>query len=99
MYASAAASMMSVLTPWPDAFWPESSSTTLASPSASWPAMRKSRSLTSRVVAALMARKTASIGPSPVKSPRTLSPAGVRMETVACGGRRVDASTSNHSSV
>ena len=35
-----------------------------------------------------MARKIASTGPSPVKSPRTSSPSGVRSSTVACGGRR-----------
>ena len=95
--------MMSVETPWPEAVEPESSRITLASPSASWPpvtaSMRNSRSRASRRVAELIARKIASIGPSPVKSPRTLSPSGVRIETVACGGRRVEASTSNHSSV
>ena len=46
-----------------------------------------------------MARKIASTGPSPVKSPRASSPSGVRSSTVACGGRRLEASTSNHSSV
>ena len=95
--------MMSVETPWPDAVEPLSSRITLASPSASWPpviaSIRNSLSRASTFVAALIARKIASIGPSPVKSPRTLSPAGVRMLTVACGGRRVEASTSNHSSV
>ena len=95
--------MMSVETPWPAADWPASSSTTLASPSASWPpvteSMRNSRSRASRLVAALMARKIASTGPSPVKSPRTTSSSGVRSSTTACGGRRVEASTSNHSSV
>ena len=95
--------MMSVETPWPAADWPASSSTTLASPSASWPpvteSMRNSRRRASRLVAALMARKIASTGPSPVKSPRTTSSSGVRSSTTACGGRRVEASTSNHSSV
>ena len=95
--------MMSVDTPWPDADWPATSSTTLASPSASWPAVtesiRNSRSRASRCVAVLIARKIASTGPSPVKLPSTTSPAGVRIATVACGGRREEASTSNHSSV
>jgi hypothetical protein len=95
--------MMSVETPWPAADWPASSSTTLASPRASWPpvteSMRNSRKRHSRLVAALMARKIASTGPSPVKSPRTSSSSGVRSCTVACGGRAVEASTSNHSSV
>ena len=63
---------------------------TLASPSASWPpvtaSMRNSRRRASRRVAALIARKIASIGPSPVKSPRTLSPSGVRIETSRAAG-------------
>src|SRR5437764_8207129 len=37
--------------------------------------------------------------PTRRSSDLTLSPAGVEIETVACGGRREDASTSNHSSV
>ena len=101
-YACAAASMMSVDTPWPAADWPASSSTTLASPSASWPpvtaSMRNSRSRASRLVAALIARKIASTGPSPVNEPSTVAPSGVRTATVACGGLRELASTSNHSS-
>ena len=96
--------MMSVETPWPAADWPASSSTTLASPSASWPpvteSMRNSRSRASRLVAALIARKIASTGPSPVKSPRTSSPSGVaQLRRSRAAGGAVEASTSNHSSV
>src|SRR5919106_1801336 len=83
--------MMSVETPWPAAEEPESSRITDASPSASWPpvtaSIRNSRRRASRRVAELMARKMASIGPSPVKSPRIASPSGETRDTVACGGR------------
>jgi hypothetical protein len=48
-------------------------------------------------VAALIARKIASTGPSPVKEPSASEPSGVRIATRACGGRRDEASTSNHS--
>ena len=62
--------MMSVATPWPEADWPSNSSTTDDSPSASWPPVtastRNTRSCASMPVAALIAAKTESIGPSPV---------------------------------
>src|SRR3954467_6111745 len=90
---------MSVATPWPLADTPPSSSTTLVSPSASWPPVtastRNSRSRASLPVAALIARKIASTGPSPVNEPSTTSSSGVRTATVACGGGRVLASPSN----
>ena len=93
---------MSVETPWPEPVTPPTSSTTEVSPSASWPPVtastRNSRSFASIPVAALIARKIASTGPSPVNEPVSSSPSGSRTPTVACGGRREEASTSNHSS-
>ena len=60
---------------------------------------RNSRSSASIPVAELMAWKIASTGPSPVNEPVSSVPSGERTHTVACGGRRDEASTSNHSSV
>src|SRR3954462_14799435 len=82
---------MSVATPCPEAVRPPSSSTTLVSPSASWPPVtastRNSRRRASSPVAALIARKIASTGPSPVNEPVTSWPSGVRTPTVAYGVR------------
>src|SRR5919199_3758191 len=102
-YAIPAASRMSVATPWPPADCPRYSTTTETSPSASSPPVsastRKSRRRASIPVAALIARKIASTGPSPVNEPSRSVPSGESTDTVACGGRRVEASTSNQRSV
>ena len=58
----------------------------------------KSLSFGATPVAALIAWKTASIGPSPVNEPVAEEPSGSVTDTRACGGRSEEASTSNHSS-
>ena len=88
-YAVPAASMMSVATPWPEADWPSNSSTTEDSPSASWPPVtastRNTRSCASMPVAALIAAKTESIGPSPEPVAVTGTPSGGVTVTLARG--------------
>ena len=61
--------------------------------------MANSLSLAATPVATLMAWNTASIGPSPMNEPVPAPPSGSVTETLACGERSDEASTSNQSSV
>ena len=93
---------MSVATPWPLASRSWARSITVTSPSASSPSVTAEtvywRSSESIPVAARIAPKIASTGPSPPDSPTASAPSGIVTATFARGSRRVEASTSNQAS-